>query len=221
MNGRGREQFKQIIAAEVEPDDQARRDEILAPLRDLVEAIDESGVGAEIVPGPGGRLTLTLWPRHRPALRSLMLPFVYDRGELIALLSAGRRSFRTADELRKFLAEFAARPEFKASLAYLREQAHQPVEAVLRSVDRSLMIEIGAGDQQRLGEAPPEQEIELTLALAEGENVPSTFAPTSLASAGLQFKVVSSRTQDRAIWLRVLKDGRPTAWEQLQHDPWE
>lgn len=205
MNGQGREQFRQILAAAPEPSSQARPDEILEPLKDLVGAIDESGVGVELVAASGGRLTLTLWPRYRPALRSLMLPLVHDHGEVIALLSAGRRSFRTADELREFLTEFAGRPELKASLAYLRDQALQPVEAVLRSVDHSLMIEIGAGDQQRLGEAARGQELDLTITLEEGESIPSTFAPTSLASAGLHLRVVSSQVQDRAISLQVQK----------------
>jgi hypothetical protein len=134
-----------------------------------------------------------------------MLPFVHNQGEVIALLSAGRRSFSTADELRGFLSEFAGRPEFKASLAYLRDEAQQPVEAVLRSVDHSLMIEIGAEDQQRLGEVSNGQEVPLVLTLEEGVSVPSSFTPTSLASAGLHFKVISASTKDRVISLRVQK----------------
>src|SRR5580704_19629435 len=172
MGGQGREQFRQIILAEAEPLGHAAPDEILEPLHDLVGAITESGVGAELVDGPGGRVTLTLWPPHRRSHRTLMLPFVRGQGEVVALLSGGRRSFRTADDLRAFLTEFVSRPEFKAGLAYLREQAQEPVEAVLRSPDQTVMVGVAAADQQRLDEAGPAQEVELPVTLEEGEALP-------------------------------------------------
>jgi hypothetical protein len=205
MNGQGREQFRLLINAEEEPSSRANTAEILAPLHDLVGALNDSEIGAALVDGPGGRVTLTLWPQHRPGRRSLMLPFVREHDKIIALLSAGQRSFQTAEDLRVFLTEFAGRPEFMASLAYLRDEAQQPVEAALRSLEHSLMIEIGARDQRRLGEAASGQVLELSITLEEGETVPATFSPTSLLSAGLRFQVVSSRIDDRTISLEVRK----------------
>lgn len=77
------------------------------------------------------------------------------------------------------------------------------MEAVLRSVDQMLSIEIAARDQTRLGESLPGQEVELTVTLEEGETIPADFAPPSFVSAGLYFKIVSSQVQDRTISLRV------------------
>lgn len=203
MSSQGLEQFRQIIAGPAEAETPRNGDEILEPLRELVVAIRESGVEAELVPRPGGAYTLTLWPQHRPSDRSLMLPYIYERGEVKVLLNEGPQSFRTADELRKFLNEFAGRPEFRAGLAYLRDQAKQPVEAVLRSENESFLVEIEAQDQKRLFDASAEEEIALALTMEDGYSIPSAF--TSLGSAGLHFKVISSEVQARTISLRLRK----------------
>lgn len=203
MKHQGREEFRRIIKESPVINPRTDQNDLLEPLDDLVAAMNEEGVAAELVSSSDGRLSLVLWPVYRPSYRSLFLPLMWQGSELIALMNTGSVSFRSADELRTFLRMFASRPEFKAGLAHLREQAQQPVEAVLRSENKSLLVEIPACDQQRLGEASPDDDIPLTITIREGQALPS--APLSLVSAGLHFRVLSSSTQHRTLSLYLRK----------------
>jgi len=138
-----------------------------AVLDELVAGLRALGVGARIQSGRDARkLTLYLYPPHRPARVNLMLTFFLD-GDGIVVSGETSTSITSPDELQGWLLRYVQLPAFLESLGLLREEAKLPVEARLR-VDRQashavgdVVVAVSPEDQERLDAATKDSDVEL------------------------------------------------------------
>jgi hypothetical protein len=132
-----------------------------------------SGVGARIQQGRDPRkLTLYLYPLHRPARVNLMLTFFLD-GDGIVVSGESSTSLSSPEELQRWLLKYVQSPAFVESLDELREQAKLPVEARLR-VDSHMayaagdvLVAITPDDQKKLDNASVGSEVEFVVERVE------------------------------------------------------
>lgn len=172
-------------------------------LRGFVAGLEKAGIGASLRrAGDGVRHNLVLWPKYRPGWRTLMLTFRVDAISVVVTGSSSR-AFDTPRDLRDHLLDFARSRDFKATLALLREQAQEPVEARLEaSADDWLLVEVSAAFQERLHEQR-DQTLELAVELEPGERVPDADSLRWLRSAGVDVPVRSARIKGRTVALVV------------------
>lgn len=176
-------------AADTEPAQRFR-----AVLDEFVAGLGALGVGARIQPGRDARkLTLYLYPAHRPARVKLMLTFFLD-GDGIVVSGETSTSITSPDELQRWLLRYVQLPAFLESLGALREEAQLPVEARLR-VDRQashavgdVVVAVSPEDQEKLDAVTKGSDVELEVERIEfhgnGPYVRGT-AYMILESAGL------------------------------------
>jgi hypothetical protein len=159
------------------------------------------GVGARIQPGRDARkLTLYLYPLHRPARVNLMLSFFLE-GDGVVVLGEGSISLETPEALQQWLLRYVQLPAFLESLGVLREEAQAPVEARL-AVDRQaspgvfgsgihdLVVVVSPEDQEKLDAATKGSNVEVVVEQLNGAYVNgATYA--TLESAGLVLSVES------------------------------
>ena len=171
-----------------------------AVLDEFETGLNGLGVGAHIRPGRDSRkLTLYLYPPHRPARGNLMLSFFLE-GESIVVLSEGSTSLETPEALQQWLLRYVQLPAFVESLGALRQEAQVPVEARLR-VDRQashavgdVVVAVSPEDQEKLDVATKGSDVELVVARIDfhsnGEYAEGTVY-VLLDSAGLILSVES------------------------------
>jgi hypothetical protein len=171
-----------------------------AVLDEFANGLAGLGVGARIRPGRDPRkLTLYLYPPHRPARANLMLSF-FLQGEGIVVLGEGTTSLETPEGLQEWLLRYVQLPAFLESLGVLREEAELPVEARLR-VDRQasqgirdVVVAVSPEDQQRLDAATKGSDVELDVTRIDSQGNGAYAEGTDyvlLESAGLVLDIES------------------------------
>jgi hypothetical protein len=169
-----------------------------AVLDELASGLTELGVGALIHPGRDPRkLTLRLYPQHRPARVNAMLSFFLD-GDAIVVSGETSTQLKSPEALQRWLLDFVKLPELVESIRVLREQAELPVEARLR-VDAKMaymkgdvMVLVSKDDQKKLDEADIGAEVDIDVERIEfpGNAQLGEVAPYAvLESAGLLLEV--------------------------------
>lgn len=198
------DRFQKLIG-ESSPDP-ASNLELVGPLRDFAEAIRKTGVAAEVrESSSGGRHQLVLSPLNRPAFQSIVLTVQFTGGRGV-VLATPPFWFTSADELTEWLAVFAALPEFKATLAVLREQAREPVDARLeRENGMATMARVSADRQEKLGAMGAGEEQTFEVELLANERAPDASALRRFDSAGLKFEVLKATINERQVTLRIVR----------------
>lgn len=201
------DRFQELIEEPAPPPAAEAADEIVQPLVDLARALEvKSQVGAGVVhpEGQSRSYHLALWPRHRPAFRSLMVTVRAASGRWVVTNSMFW--FSTADELAGWLENFVRRPELKATLEDLREQAKDPVDARLeRANGMATLARVSPELQEQLAGLAEGVELPLDLELNDGEPAPEAATLRHLNSAGLRFEIHGPTVTGRTVHLRVIK----------------
>jgi hypothetical protein len=179
-------------------------DTLLAPLKDLAEAIEAEGVRAEVSSSMDERRWhLVLWPLHRPAFKSFVLTFhVYGGRVLVPTGSAGETvDFADPESFTAWLLDFARSASFRSSLAELKSFATESVDArVERENGMAKIVNVPPELQAQLDALGPSQELAVTVELAPHEKVPER--PESLVrlrSAGLDFELCDVQAIGRSL----------------------
>jgi hypothetical protein len=100
-------------------------------------------------------------------------------------------SFTSADQLTEWLERFVQHPEFRDSLAGLREASAEPVDARLeRGNGMATLVEVPASRQAALAQLAEGAELLFELELEDREPPPKSDEIRLLDSAGVRFDVV-------------------------------
>lgn len=181
--------------------------ELVQPLDELARALEaRAHVGASVLRSKDGkRYHLAIWPRHRPAFRSLMVTVHIADGRG-AVLGEPVFWFATADELADWLENFVQGPALRASLEELRIAATEPVDARLERANGMATLATVSPELQEALDGLAEGEVRaLDLPLNEGEPVPDPATLSRLDSAGLRFEICGATVTDRTVHVRVVK----------------
>lgn len=170
-------------------------------LEQFVDALPNLGIGARLTPlADPRRLGVWLYPEHRPSRGSLMLTFFFDGDAIIA---TGEKPTRLTEPelLEAWLVEFVKKPAFIETLAILREEATQPVEAQLRvNADglrhrQDVVVTVTARDQEALDTLVNGAQVSLEVERTEFPGNPQLMerpAYALLDSAGVVVHITSS-----------------------------
>lgn len=170
-------------------------------LEQFVDTLGNLGIGARLAPlADPRRLGVWLYPVHRPSRGSLMLTFFFDGDAIIA---TGEKPTRLTEPelLEAWLVEFVKKPAFVESLAILREEATQPVEAQLRvNADglrhqQDVVVTVTARDQEALDALINGAQASLEVERTEFPGNPQIMTPPAYAlldSAGVVVRITSS-----------------------------
>ncbi|WP_437718153.1 hypothetical protein WMF45_18120 [Sorangium sp. So ce448] len=170
-------------------------------LEQFVNTLRKLGIGARLDPLADPRkLGVWLYPEHRPSRGSIMLTFFFEGDAIIASGDSPTR-LGEPELLEAWLVEFVKKSAFIESLAVLREEARQPVEAQLRvNADgrghaQDVIVTVSACDQEALDALTIGAQASLDVERAEFPGNPQLMAQPAYAlldSAGLVVRVVSS-----------------------------
>jgi hypothetical protein len=200
--------FEQLIDEPAPPPDLRPAGELVQPLEDLAKAIraKRPSVDASVVPSKDGkRYHLALWPRHRPAFRSLMVTVHLADGRG-AVLGNPIFWFTSADDLTGWLENFVQGPAFRASLDELSMAATEPVDARLeRTNGMATLATVSPEQQEALDGIAVGDELTIDLPLNEREPVPDPAALRRLDAAGLHFAIREATLIARTVHLRVVR----------------
>jgi hypothetical protein len=163
------EQVKNAVVTAQETPDTEPAKKYRAVLDELAEGLAALGVGARIHPGRDPRkLSLHLYPEHRPARINVMLSFFLD-GDAIIVSGESATRIEEPDELERWLLAFVKLPELVESLRILREEAERPVEARLRVDAKTaymkgdVMVLVSKEDQRKLDETDTGVEVDIEI----------------------------------------------------------
>lgn len=200
--------FEQLIDEPAPPPDLRPAAELVRPLEDVAQAIRarRPNVDASVVPSKDGRrYHLALWPRHRPAFRSLMVTVHLGEGRG-AVLGNPIFWFTSADELTGWLENFVQGPAFRTSLDELSIAATEPVDARLeRANGMATLATVSPEQQEALDGIAVSDEHTIDLPLNEREPVPDPAALRRLDAAGLHFAIREATLTGRTVSLRVVR----------------
>lgn len=200
------DRFQQLLDEPPTPDPRPAA-ELVQPLVDLARALEaRAHVGASVLPSKDGRrYHLAIWPRHRPAFRSLMVTVHIADGRG-AVLGEPVFWFTTADELTGWLENFVRGPALRASLEELRIAATEPVDARLeRANGMATLATVSPELQEALDGLAVGETHAFDLPLNEGEPVPDPDTLSRLDSAGLHFAICGATVTDRTVHLLVVR----------------
>jgi hypothetical protein len=170
-------------------------------LEQFADTLRKLGIGARIDPLAHPRkLGIWMYPEHRPSRGSHMLTFFFEGDAIIA---SGEKPTRLTEPglLEAWLIEFVKKPAFIESLAILREEATQPVEAQLRvhadgrRHEDDMVVTVTARNQEELDALATGAQVSLDVERTEFPgNPPIMTQPTYalLDSAGLVVRVATS-----------------------------
>lgn len=175
-----------------------------AVLDELVVALTGLEVGARIQQGRDPRkLTLYLYPPHRPARVNLMLTFFLN-GDGIVVVGQSTTPLSSPEELQRWLLDYVRSPAFVESLDVLRKEAELPVEARLRVDSRAayatgdVLVAVMPDDQKKLDSASVGSEVEFVVERVEFPGNKQFAEPPDYAvleSAGL-FVTIDMATRE-------------------------
>lgn len=172
----------------------AEREAILRPLQGMVEGLRRSGFGAAFKNEKSTDYNISVWPLHRPGWVTHLVG---------GRLTRGGFSIRTFDalltteqEMEAWLKQFIQSKPVQMQLSLLREQALEPVTALITQGEGQLgcLVTVDPAVQQELATSRG-RETTVRVTIQDGESLLSSETVGSLVSAGVQRQVLKAKRE--------------------------